>query len=86
MRAREKIDMWCVDGASTTFATFDRTRCSNIRPCSVTIFGQNDEDTFVCKELGDCSVDTYDKQTGKVGKMLAVMPLSVHIFPSTYFL
>jgi hypothetical protein len=60
-----KIDMWCVDGASTTFATYDRARCVNLRSCNVTIKGPNMEDTFVCTEIGDCDIDILDEISGE---------------------
>jgi hypothetical protein len=77
--------MWCVDGASTTFATFDRTRCFNIQPCSVSIFGPNADDNFLCTEVGDCHIDTYDKATGKTGRMLATNVLINTKFPFHIF-
>ena len=46
-----QIDKWCVDGASETNATYDRARCTNIRPTMVKVSGPNSEDTsFFCRE------------------------------------
>ena len=44
MRGAPKIDMWCVDGAATTSATYDRSRCFNIRPCKVIIHGERERE------------------------------------------
>jgi hypothetical protein len=85
MREAPKIDMWCVDGASTTFATYDRARCFNIQPCQVSIFGPNVKDNFVCTEMGNCYVDTYDKTTGKASQMLATNVLINENFPFHIF-
>ena len=86
MRGAPKVDMWVVDGASTTFATYDRARCTNIRPCSVAIFGPNTEDNnFVCTEIGDCRIATYNSETGKFGSLLATDVLISENFPFHIF-
>jgi hypothetical protein len=85
VNAAPKIDMWCVDGASTTFATYDEGRCFNVRPCNVNIFGPNCKDNFVCTKVGDCDIPTFDKDTGKTSKMLATNVLISPHFPFHIF-
>ncbi len=84
-RGSPKVDMWCVDGAATTFATYDRSRCFNIKPCSIAIFGPNDEDTFTCTEMGDCYITTYDKDACTTSQMLATDVLISPNFPFHIF-
>jgi hypothetical protein len=85
MQDAPKVDKWCVDGASTTFATYDRTRCFNVRECKVNIFGPNSRDSFICTEVGDCHINTYDKDTGNTGQMLATNVLISANFPFHIF-
>ena len=60
LRNEPKINLWCVDGASTTHATWDRSRCFDIRPCNVTIHGmsKSGDHHLVCTEMGDTYVDS----------------------------
>ena len=85
MRGSPKIDMWCVDGAATTFATYDRTKCFNIRPCNVSIFGPNDKDSFSCTEMGDALISVINKSTGKIDDILATDVLINEAFPFHIF-
>ena len=85
MRGAPKIDMWCVDGAATTFATYDRTKCFNIRPCSVSIFGPNSKDSFSCTEMGDALISVINKSTGKTDEILATDVLISEAFPFHIF-
>jgi hypothetical protein len=81
-----KIDMWCVDGAATTMATYDRTKCVNIRACHVVIHGPNgNDDTFICKEMGDAHITAYDKVTGKTTSLIASDVLISDAFPFHIF-
>jgi hypothetical protein len=83
-----KIDLWCIDGASTTMATWDRARCFNIRKCSVQIFGSNSSDgagKLVCTEMGDTNITTYNKATGKRAVTLVTNVLISDAFPFHIF-
>ena len=63
-----KIDLWCVNDAATSMATWDRARCFNIRSCNVQIYGSNsavEEGKMVCSEIGDTYVTTYDQCKGR---------------------
>ena len=85
MAAQPKIDLWVVDGASTTFATYDRNLCTNIRKCNVKILGPNASNTSVCTETGDCDIATRDPATGAVGTMRATDVLISENFPFHIF-
>jgi len=85
MRDTPKIDLWCVDGAATTFATYDRGKCFNVRPCKVTIHGPNSKDSFICKEMGDARIDVIDKTTGKSTQLTATDVLISEAFPFHIF-
>ena len=86
MRGSPNIDMWCVDGASTTMATWDRSRCHDIVPCHVNIVGPNSKaDTFVCKEKGSAYIHAVDKDTGTAVKILVTDVLISPAFPFHIF-
>ena len=83
-----KIDMWCVDGAATAMGTFDRSKCTNIRPCAVQIFGANsavEVDSMVCKEMGDVEIATIDPLTGRPRTTLLTGVLISEHFPFHIF-
>ena len=52
MNGATKINKVVVDGASTTSATFDESRCFNIRECAVTVRGPNSKDSFLVTKIG----------------------------------
>jgi hypothetical protein len=63
-----RINAWCVDGAATSNATFDRTLLRNIRKCNIEIFGANSETEpakMLCTEKGDAIITTFYKATAK---------------------
>ena len=70
LQATPKIDRWCVDGASTTNATYDRVRCFNIRPCNVSIHSANSDDNMTCTEMGDTYIFAYHTATGTTNRVL----------------
>ena len=80
-----KIDRWCVDGASTVHATYDRDRCFDIRAASVTVGGSNSSAPFIATEVGSTYVDAFDATTGKTNRiMLKDVIISEH-FPFHIF-
>ena len=84
----DKIDLWCVDGAATTSATFDRNLCFNIRTCSVQIRGSNSEvedGKMMCTEMGDANVVAYDPATGQSTVTLLTNVLIHPAFPFHIF-
>ena len=85
MRGLPKIDLWCVDGAATTSATYDRGKCFNIRPCKVTIHGPDSDSSFTCVEKGDVIINVDDKSTGKLNKLLVTDVLINEAFPFHIF-
>ena len=85
MQDKPKIDLWCVDGAATTFATYDRNKCFNIRPCKVTIHGPNSKDSFTCKEMGDARINVLDETTGKSTQLTVTNVLISEAFPFHIF-
>ena len=86
MRGAPKIDLWCVDGAATTFATYDRSKCFNIRPCNVAIFGPNSkDDSFTGTKMGDAHICVVDKATGDSNMMLVSDVLISEAFPFHIF-
>ena len=83
-----KIDQWCVDGAATSMATWDRARCFNIRSCSVQIYGSNsavEEGKMVCSEVGDTYVTTYNQRNGRYSTTLLTNVLISELFPFHIF-
>ena len=83
-----KIDRWCVDGASTIMATWDKKRCFNIRSCEVVIHGSNaarDAGSMVCREVGDTLVPIYDSRTGKSSRAKFTNVLINEAFPFHIF-
>ena len=83
-----KINRWCVDGASTIMATWDRCRCFNIRSCRVQIDGSNaasDAGTMICTEVGDTEITVYDKDTGRSSKHKITNVLINEAFPFHIF-
>jgi hypothetical protein len=86
MSGGTKVDMWCVDGASTTMATWDRGRCHNIRACTVSVEGPNSLDKgFVCTEQGDGYITAFDKATGGTVEILVHDVLINEAFPFHIF-
>lgn len=81
LQSAPKIDRWCVDGASTTHATYDRDRCFNIRPCSVSIHGPNSSDSMTCTEMGDTYAFAYQAATGMTNRVLLKQVLINTAFP-----
>jgi hypothetical protein len=75
------VDLWCVDGASTTNATYDRDRCINLRPCRVKVLGPDSSSHFVVTEMGDVAVSVFDRDTGVVTVMLVTNVLVHANFP-----
>jgi hypothetical protein len=53
-------DQWIVDGASTSFATWDPSICTNIRPCNVKVSGSDKNTFFMCTRIGDCLIPVYN--------------------------
>ena len=83
-----KIDMWCVDGAATSMATWDRARCFNIRECNVEITSTSSEvdaNAMVCREVGDTKIHTYDAATGEVAVVVLTNVLISTAFPFHIF-
>ena len=85
MRGAPKIDLWCVDGAATTCATYDRSKCFNIRPCKVAIHGPNSKDSFFCEEMGDTIIQAVDKATGELRQLKVSDVLISEAFPFHIF-
>lgn len=86
MSGAAKVDMWCVDGAATITATWDRTRCHDIRACKVNVDGPNTEDTgFVCTEMGATYISAFDKATGETVMILVHDVLINPAFPFHIF-
>ena len=77
----EKIDRWCIDGASTCNATFNRANCRNIRPCKVLIQHADSRSSFYAYEMGDAPVAVKHKTTGKVGEHVMENTLISEHFP-----
>ena len=84
MLGKPKIDLWCVDGAATVMATWDRTKCINIRACNVSIDGPNSQDSFVCKEMGDAYIYAINEDGSEV-RILATGVLIDAAFPFHIF-
>ena len=85
MRGAPKINLWCVDGAATTCATYDRSKCFNIRPCKVSIHGPNSKDSFFCEEMGDTIIQTVDKARGDLHQLKVTDVLISESFPFHIF-
>jgi hypothetical protein len=67
-----KIDMWCVDGASSCNATYTEEGCYDIRPCHVRIESCNSSsEAFVCTRMGKRTIRALNEQTGEVVTMIA---------------
>jgi hypothetical protein len=83
-----KIDQWCVDGAATSMAIYDRSRCFNIRKCNVQIFGSNsavEEGKMMCTEIGDTYLTAYDRDSGKSSTTHLTNVLISELFPFHIF-
>jgi hypothetical protein len=82
-----KIDRVCVDGASTTHGTYDRSRCTNITGCHVSIHSINSDskDHIVCTEMGDMAVSMYNAATGSCTTVLLKKVLISESFPFHVF-
>jgi hypothetical protein len=85
MQGKPKIDLWCVDGASTVMATWDISRCFDIVDCHVSIDGPNSSDTsFVCSKKGSTYIPALNKD-GTVTRILATDVLISSAFPFHIF-
>ena len=82
-----KINRWCVDGAATSNATWDRRICFNIRNCNVSIHGANskDEGNMTCSEIGDAVIWARNDQAGGSTKVLVRNVLINSAFPFHIF-
>ena len=58
------LDMWCMDSAATCMATWDRSRCRDVRKCNVGIKSADDDAYFVCTEVG-----VLNKKTGRCRRL-----------------
>jgi hypothetical protein len=77
-----KIDMWCVDGASSCNATYTEEGCYDIRPCHVRIESCNSSsEAFVCTRMGKRKIRALNEQTGEVVTMIADEVLIHEAFP-----
>ena len=52
----EDRDVWVVDGASTSCATWDASMCFNIRSAHIKVTGSDKSSFFMCKSIGDTYV------------------------------
>ena len=83
-----QIDMWCSDGAATSFATWDASLCFNIRDCNNQVSGSTsaaDGGKIVCKQIGDTLITAYDEDTGVYATTLLTDVLISRAFPFHIF-
>jgi hypothetical protein len=80
-----RVDKWCCDGGSTAFATYDRTRCTNIKSCKVLIAGPDAEHkSFTCHEKGETDIVVTGPQGEAVKLHIVDVLISAH-FPFHIF-
>jgi hypothetical protein len=84
MLDKPKVDLWCVDGAATVMATWDRTKCFDIVPCNVSIVGPNSKDSFFCTEMGSAYINALNKDGSEV-RLVATGVLISPAFPFHIF-
>jgi hypothetical protein len=85
MRDAPKLNKWCVDGAATIMATYDRGLCFDIRPCNVTVLGPDSEHDFVCREMGSVIITVFDSASG-VERTIRVLDVLINsAFPFHIF-
>ena len=77
---RPKIDKWAVDGCSTVHATYDRARCTNIRPKCTIISGADSGHQFTATEVGDCPIQMSSQDGKELTVLLTDVVISEH-FP-----
>ena len=58
-----------MDSAANCMATWDRSRCRDIRKCNVGIKSADDDAYFVCTEVGTVTIAVLNKKTGRCRRL-----------------
>ena len=83
-----KMNLWCIDGAATSMAIWNRPACVNIRSCMVQIFGSNSDDAvpkMMCTEIGDVNIRVWNRILREYKNTLISNVLIHESFPFNIF-
>jgi hypothetical protein len=79
---REDRDVWVMDGASTSCATWDKSICFNVRSVSIKVTGSDNSSYFMCTSIGDTYVPVYCRTEDTTFRMLVKDVLISEKFPT----